>query len=246
MEYHVSAIDERPNDPTYDASMAGITHPRMVSAVAEAVFAIGGERNPNPFKLSCFAPLIQNLNTYRGTPYDILFDADPADDLRSVSYWQQVMFNAHQGTQTLPVIALQGGFNPLFWVASIDNITNAIYFKIVNAGNTTQSLSLQVDTPFVSVNGTILEPPTAGDLNAFNYFNNKTAIVPKPIMGLQNITHGLNSSEGLTWTVPAYSVSVIQFDLGHSTDKRGTAKRNHVLKPQSALISRQEALLGML
>lgn len=65
MEYHVSSIDNRTGDPTWNITTAGITHPRMLSAVAEAVYALGWERNPNTFKLSAFAPAIQNVNFYR-------------------------------------------------------------------------------------------------------------------------------------------------------------------------------------
>lgn len=65
MEYHVSNIDNRTGDPTWNFTTSGIVHPRMLSAVAEAVAALGWERNPETFKLSCFAPGIQNANFFR-------------------------------------------------------------------------------------------------------------------------------------------------------------------------------------
>jgi len=68
----------------------------MLSAVAEAVHALGWERNPNTFKLAAFAPAIQNVNFYRHTPYLILLGADGEEDLLSVSYYQQQMFNLYQ------------------------------------------------------------------------------------------------------------------------------------------------------
>lgn len=122
----------------------------------------------------------------------------------------------HEGTQSLPFTITEGHFNPLFFAAQIDEPQNAIYFKIVNAGNTTQTLALRLDVAYSNVNGTILEPPTPGDLNAFNYFNNKTAIVPKAISGLEGfgINHGgWTGDHVFNWTVPAYSINVLQFDL---------------------------------
>lgn len=93
----------------------------------------------------------------------------------------------------------------------------------MNAGNTSQTLDLTLDVPYQAVNGTILEAPIPGDLNAFNYFNNATAVVPKPIAGLTgfgtealgyNATAvGMGVGRSFNWTVPAYSVVVLQFDL---------------------------------
>lgn len=116
LEYHTRNLDPRwPGDTAYNA----ITHPRMLSAVAEAVLAVGWERNSNVVKLQCFAPLMENVNahrTQRMVPYLMLFDADPTQHLLSVSYYQQQMFNNHRGTQTLPVTILDGQINPMFWV----------------------------------------------------------------------------------------------------------------------------------
>jgi len=225
MEYHVSAIDMGTAfdnvQHTDISTMAAISHPRMLSAVAEAVYAIGWERNPNTFKLSAFAPVIQNVNFYRGTPYLMLFGANPDDDLLSVSYYQEQMFNTYQGAQTLPITIDQGHFNPLFFAAQIDGPKNAIYFKIVNAGNSTQTVNIALDRPFRNVNGTILEPPKNGDLNAFNYFNNKTAITPKKIHGLEEIGYRptlTNNGTGASfkWEMPAYSIAVLQFTMLNS------------------------------
>ena len=228
MEYHVSGIDNRTGDPTWNFTTAGITHPRMLSAVAEAVYALGWERNPETFKLSAFAPTIQNANAWRSTPYLILFDAEPGNDLLSTSYYQEMMFNTWHGTETLPVEIRRGEFNPLFFATQVDDLVNAVYFKVVNAGGTTQRLDLALDVAYSRVNGTILEAPRPGDLNAFNYFSNQTAIVPKAIAGLEGF--GLQGSGGdncsateFSWRVPPYSVSVLQFDLGSAQGAQSNA-----------------------
>lgn len=217
MEYHVSAFDME-IDSRDVKNTDIISHPRMLSAVAEAVYAIGWERNPNTFKLSAFAPVIQNFNFYRGTPYLILFGANPKDDLLSVSYYQEQMFNTYQGTETLPVTIDQGNFGPLFFAAQIDNLKNVIYFKIVNAGNSTQTINITTDRPFMNVNGTVLEPPTSGDKNAFNSFNKKTLIIPKKILGLEEIQYRPildknTTGASFSWETPAYSIAVLQFNM---------------------------------
>jgi len=153
------------------------------------------------------------------------------------------LLTSNSGTQTLPVTTDDDSdYNPLFWAAQIDKPKNAIYLKIVNAGtrrsfhrttnaqhaerssligDSPQALDLTLDVPFRHVNGTILERPTLGDAHAFNYFDDKTAIVPRAIDGLQGSGpqgEGRKVKDELApalfnWTVPAYSISVLQFDL---------------------------------
>jgi alpha-N-arabinofuranosidase len=40
-----------------------VTFPRLLSAIAEGVYALGGERNPGVVKMSSYAPSLQNLNS---------------------------------------------------------------------------------------------------------------------------------------------------------------------------------------
>jgi len=124
-----------------------------------------------------------------------------------------MMFGTYHGTHTLPTSMTSGQLNPLFWVATIDDPTNQIYFKIINAGNTTQTLGLGFDTPYTHVNGTILKPPTPGDLNAFNYRNNATAVVPQPLTFTTSLGTWAANSTKFNWTVPAYSIAVLQFQV---------------------------------
>lgn len=246
----------------YHASVVGVngvpnTHPRVGAAVAEAVYAIGGERNPKVYKLSCFAPLLQNINAWRKTPYNLLFSSEVGESavVRSTSYWQQWLFNRYPGRETVEVAEMvqggeEGAWNPLFWVASVDEIAvmdesghkhrhgkkeiSVVHFKIVNAGNTTQTLDLHLDVPFTSVNGTILEPPTKGDLFAYNDFGHDV-VGPKDIADLTDLDPGKDWPRGefegkelwsgLCWTVPAFSISVLQFHLaGHHPGAAGMEK----------------------
>jgi alpha-N-arabinofuranosidase len=39
-----------------------IFYPRLLSAIAESVYLLGAERNPNVVKLSSYAPSLQNWN----------------------------------------------------------------------------------------------------------------------------------------------------------------------------------------
>ena len=58
------------------------------------------------------------------------FDANPNSTVLSVSWYAQSLLAHYRGTQTLPVTNTMGDLNPLFWVASIDEPSNAIYLKV--------------------------------------------------------------------------------------------------------------------
>ena len=65
MEYHVNGIDDNLGDPTHNITTTEAMAPSMMSAVAEGVYALGRERNPNIVKLACFAPIMQHTRTWR-------------------------------------------------------------------------------------------------------------------------------------------------------------------------------------
>jgi len=107
-----------------------VFYPRLLSAISEGVYALGGERNPDTVKMSSYAPSLQNFNWYNWTPNMIAFTANHNETVLSASYWQQKMFATYHGTQTLPVTNSEGDFNPLFWAASIDEPLNVAYLKV--------------------------------------------------------------------------------------------------------------------
>jgi len=67
---------------------------------------------------------------YNWTPSLISFDADPSHTVRSASYWGIYLLAHFRGTQSLPVTNSEGDFNPLFWAASYDEPSNAVYLKV--------------------------------------------------------------------------------------------------------------------
>jgi alpha-N-arabinofuranosidase len=107
-----------------------VFYPRLVSALAEGVYLLGAERNPNTVKMTCYAPSLQNLNWFNWTPNLVAFAADPRDTILSVSYWLQRTFNAYRGTESLTVENGKGDFGDLYWAASIQG-KEAVYLKVM-------------------------------------------------------------------------------------------------------------------
>lgn len=206
---------------------AGGGHPSMLAAVAEAVYALGWERNPNTVKLACFAPLIQNRNVWRHTPYLALFDADLAKTVLSASYWQEWLFNRYRGTETVEVTVgdQNSNFGPLYWVASIDEEKGEVYLKFANAGEAYQPLKVRLDVGANAVNGTTLHAAMPSDNDAHNDVDEEK-VVPRAMEDLGKTEHGR-----FTWTVPPWSINVLQFDfkMKHwEEDQRAFAAHLHV------------------
>ncbi|GAB7352128.1 hypothetical protein MBLNU459_g2621t2 [Dothideomycetes sp. NU459] len=219
-EYSVIQIDTPSGEVNFSFPVdQHIYYPRLLSAIGEGIYLLGAERNPNTVKMSSYAPSLQNRNFVNWTPDMISFDALYDNTVKSASWWLQWLFAHYRGTQTLPVTNTVGDVNPLFWVASIDEPSNAIYLKVINTLNASVPLTVDITQSFTSVNGTIL---TAVDLNSYNYINNQTEVVPVPLQlnsttpspGNGTASYG-NSTGGSEWSwdVPKFSITVLQFNL---------------------------------
>ena len=130
-EYSVFQIDTPSEvDNFSDPSNIHIFYPRLLSALAEGVYLLGAERNPNVVKLTSYAPSLQNWNWYNWTPNLLAFDADPSHTVLSVSYYLQKLFNSYRGTESIPVKNTEGDFGPLYWASTI-NGDDSVFLKIM-------------------------------------------------------------------------------------------------------------------
>jgi alpha-N-arabinofuranosidase len=130
-EYSVFQIDTPSGVVNFsDPTGIHIFYPELVSAIAEAVYLIGAERNPSTVTMTSYAPSFQNLNWYNWTPNLVAFTANPNQTIFSTSYYMQKMLANHRGTQTLSVKNTAGGINPLWWVATIDEAEGVIFVKV--------------------------------------------------------------------------------------------------------------------
>ena len=73
------------------------------SALAEAAFLTGCERNSDVVKMTCYAPLFASTMNYRWTPDMIWFNA--RDIMLTPNYYVQQMFAANTGKYTLTDVA---------------------------------------------------------------------------------------------------------------------------------------------
>ncbi|PVF96113.1 glycoside hydrolase [Serendipita vermifera] len=173
----------QPNDPVnrtiedadWSSGAPRFAFPSLIAAVGEAVFTIGMERNADLVKLIAYAPVLQNVDGWQWVPDLISFTANPKDTVRSYSYYVQQLFSQNRGTKVLPVTSKNGSFDPVFWVASINERTGAYVLKFANYDGAATSITVKL--PDASKKKGVITTLTGPSPDSYNSINNSTSIL---------------------------------------------------------------------
>ena len=103
-------------------------HPWWSGSVAEAVFALGTERNADKMLGASYAPTLQNMNDWQWSPNMITFNADPAQTTLSTSWHVVRLLSTNLITDTLPV-SMDVDLGPLYHVAGKNVDDGTFIFK---------------------------------------------------------------------------------------------------------------------
>ncbi|MGA9327095.1 MAG: alpha-L-arabinofuranosidase C-terminal domain-containing protein [Salegentibacter sp.] len=167
----------------YAAQSVAIASPKnknnWETALSEAAFITGLERNADVVYLSSYAPLMAHKEGWQWTPDLIWFD-----NLKSygtVNYYVQKLFSTNSGTDLISVTK-DGedltGQNDLYASAEIDSKKNEVIVKLVNTSAETKEVELEFyGASFRSK--AVLKTLHSDDLTAENSFDNPANIVPK-------------------------------------------------------------------
>lgn len=116
-----------------------------VSAMSEAAFMTGLERNADVVQMCSYAPLLAHVDAWQWRPDLIWFD-----NLRSMAtpnYYVQQLYGTNKGTHAVPAL-LDGkalsGKDSLYASAVIDTTTKELIIKLVNAGEKTESFEFSL------------------------------------------------------------------------------------------------------
>jgi alpha-N-arabinofuranosidase len=138
---YAAHIDDKTQKDTSPES-----HNTWFSALSEAAFMTGLERNADVVQMASYAPLLARVDAWQWRPDLIWFD-----NLHSVptpNYYVQQMFSKHRGTNTASVL-LDGkavtGQDSLYSSAVFDSEKKQLIIKIVNASATPRSIELGGD-----------------------------------------------------------------------------------------------------
>jgi alpha-L-arabinofuranosidase len=140
-----------------------------LTALSEAAFMTGLERNADVVSMASYAPLFAHTDGWQWTP-DLIW----VDNLRSFgtpNYYVQQLFSLNKGTAIIPlrmgndVIA---GQDSLYASAALDEKSNELIIKLVNVSGLPQTCTLELDRkPAATATLTVLQSNDPGSMNSF-------------------------------------------------------------------------------
>ena len=174
------------------------------AALSEAAFMTGLERNADVVYQATYAPLFAHVEGWQWRPDLIWFDN--LRSVRSVNWYVQMLYATNKGTNMLSLTENGQpvkGEDGLYASAVYDKNTKKYIVKIVNAGDKSQTVTLNFKGAKVLGTGTVTSLH-ADDMKATNTLDNPTNVVPKSDAVAV-------SGKDITVVVPAKSFEVYQF-----------------------------------
>lgn len=150
-----------------------------ISALAEAAFMTGLERNADVVQMASYAPLFAHVDAWQWRPDLIWFD-----NTRSVAtpnYYVQQLYSVYKGTAVVPVLKMDkvvAGTDSLYASAVIDEKEKALIIKIVNAAGRTVQQEIEVQGKGLGGDAAIITLASA-ETAMYNTLDRPDRIVPR-------------------------------------------------------------------
>lgn len=150
------------------------------SALAEAAFMTGLERNADVVQMASYAPLFAHVEAWQWRPDLIWFDN--VHTIATPNYYVQKMFSTNKGTDVVNIFsdgkALEGK-DSLYASAVLDKNTNELIIKIVNSSVGPVPVQLHLDGVSLSSTKAKLQVLGSTDMFAFNAVTGPPIIFPR-------------------------------------------------------------------
>ena len=126
------------------ATREGDPTPNLQAALGDAAWLTGLERNSDLVVMSSYAPLFVNVNPGGMQWATDLIGYNALSSYGSPSYWVQVMFSGHLGTEVVAATLANAG--PRFYASvTRDEKTHKLFVKVVNATSVSQALAIDIE-----------------------------------------------------------------------------------------------------
>lgn len=164
----------------------------LQTAIAEAAFMTGMERNADVVSMASYAPLFAHVDGWQWTP-DMIW-VDNLQTYGTPNYYVQKLFSLNKGTNVVPLLENNKplvGQDSLYASATIDKTTNDLILKIVNASAKAQEKNIQVDgVKMLDANArlTILKGEELSDVNSLSQPDKVTPKEQKVTLKGKNIS----------------------------------------------------------
>jgi len=178
-----------------------------LTALSEAAFMTGLERNAAVVNMASYAPLFAHAEGWQWTP-DLIW----VDNLRSYGtpdYYVQKLFSTNRGSAVIAITAgkdVIAGQDSVYASAAIDSVSHEVIIKLVNASSKEYDSRIILQGKIATEETATLQLLQNNDLNAMNSFDQPANISPKA----STIT--VNSKK-INYKAAPYSFSVIKIRL---------------------------------
>ncbi|MGC9222775.1 MAG: alpha-L-arabinofuranosidase C-terminal domain-containing protein [Terracidiphilus sp.] len=184
------------------ATREGDPTPNLEAALADAAWLTGLERNSDLVIMASYAPLFVNVNPGGMQWSTDLIGYNALSSYGSPSYWTQVMFSTHLGSEVV-ASTLAGAPARVYASVTRDQAKHKLYVKVVNATSSPQPLAIDLTGAGKLAPQATLTTMSGKTPNATNSIANPNAILPVarkvPIPGPK-----------FTETFAPYSVNVLE------------------------------------
>lgn len=151
----------------------------FLSALCEAAFMTGLERNADVVYLCTYAPLFAHVDAWQWRPDLIWFDN--LSLVKTPNYYVQQLYGHNVGTNVLP-LTMQNepvtGQNDLYATAAVDKKTNELIIKIANTGILHKKVKLNMNGLSAGKHKGTFTLLHASDLEAKNTLCNPSVVIP--------------------------------------------------------------------
>src|SRR6188474_1117886 len=174
------------------------------SALAEAAFMTGLERNADIVQMCSYAPLFAHVDAWQWRPDLIWFDN--LNSMVTPNYYVQKLFSNNKGTHVVTITENErpvAGKDSLYSSAVIDKQSRELIIKIVNRASISQTLELNLTGIKLSKTNAVLQTLAANDLYSYNKLSELDKLKPE-VKKFPVKTNKFNQN------LPAYSVTVLK------------------------------------
>lgn len=151
----------------------------FLTALCEAAFMTGFERNADVVELCTYAPLFAHVDAWQWRPDLIWFDN--LGCVKTPNYYVQQLYGHNAGTNVLPLTMNNEavtGQSELYATAALDKRTNELILKIVNTGIQNRKVKLNLNGLAAGKHKGTMTILHASDIEAKNTLCNPNQVVP--------------------------------------------------------------------
>jgi alpha-N-arabinofuranosidase len=159
------------------ATREGDPTPNLEAALADSAWMTGLERNSDLIIMASYAPLFVNVNPGGMQWATDLIGYNALNSYGSPSYWAQVMFGTHLGTEVVQT-SLDNAGPRIYASVTRDEAHHKLFIKVVNATSTPQTLAIDLDGAGKVASRATLTTLSGKTPNATNSITDPRALVP--------------------------------------------------------------------